>query len=88
MSRDRAVDKETGYGLDDRGVGVRVPIGVRFSLLHIVQTGSGPTQPLFNGHWRLSPGVKLTTHLQPVRGQEYVDLHLHSPICHHDIVFN
>jgi hypothetical protein len=29
----------TGYGLDDRGVGVRVSVG--FSLLHIVQTGFG-----------------------------------------------
>jgi hypothetical protein len=31
----------TGYGLDGRGVGVRVPVGTRFSPLHIVQTGSG-----------------------------------------------
>jgi hypothetical protein len=26
---------------DGRGVGVRVPVGARFSLLHVVQTGSG-----------------------------------------------
>jgi hypothetical protein len=31
----------TAYGLDDRGVGVRVLVGSGFSLLHIVQTGSG-----------------------------------------------
>jgi hypothetical protein len=29
MSRDRAVGIATGYGLDDRGVGVRVPVGSR-----------------------------------------------------------
>jgi hypothetical protein len=28
-SRDSAVDIATGYGLDDRGVGVRVPVGSR-----------------------------------------------------------
>jgi hypothetical protein len=37
-----AVGIATGYGLDDRGVGARVPIGSRqeFSLLCGVQTGS------------------------------------------------
>jgi hypothetical protein len=34
--RDSAVDIETGYGLDDQGVGFR-----EFSLLHVVQTSSG-----------------------------------------------
>jgi hypothetical protein len=28
-SRDSAVGVATGYGLDDRGVGVRVPVGER-----------------------------------------------------------
>jgi hypothetical protein len=36
-----AVGMATGYGLDDREVGVRVPVGARFSLLHLVHTGSG-----------------------------------------------
>jgi hypothetical protein len=27
--------------LDDRGIGVRVPVGQEFSLLHVVQTDSG-----------------------------------------------
>jgi hypothetical protein len=40
-SRDIADGAATGYGLDDRGVGVRVPVGEEFSLLHVVQTGSG-----------------------------------------------
>jgi hypothetical protein len=37
-SLDSSVGTATGYGMDDRGVGVRVPEG---SLLHVVQTGSG-----------------------------------------------
>jgi hypothetical protein len=41
MSRDSAVGIATGYRLDDQGVGVRVPVGANFSLLHVVQTGSG-----------------------------------------------
>jgi hypothetical protein len=39
-SRDRAVGM-TGYGLDDGGVGVRVPVVSRISVLHVVQNGSG-----------------------------------------------
>jgi hypothetical protein len=30
------------YGLDDQGVGFRVPVGQEFSLFHVVETGSGP----------------------------------------------
>jgi hypothetical protein len=41
-SRDSPVGIATGYGLDDREVGVRVSVGARnFSLLHVVQIGSG-----------------------------------------------
>jgi hypothetical protein len=40
-SRDSSVGIATGYGLDDHGVGVRVPVNQEFSLLHVVQTGSG-----------------------------------------------
>jgi hypothetical protein len=40
-SRNSSVGIATGHGLDDRGVGVRVPVEVRFSQLHIVQTGCG-----------------------------------------------
>jgi hypothetical protein len=40
MSRDSVFGIATGYGLDGRGIGVRVPVGV-FSLLHVVQTDSG-----------------------------------------------
>jgi hypothetical protein len=31
---DSAVGTATGYGLDDRGVGVRVAVGTSFSLFH------------------------------------------------------
>jgi hypothetical protein len=71
-SQDRAVGIVTGYGLDDRGVTVRVPIGSRII--------SSPRRPdrlwappslLSNGYRGPSlgvkrPGVKLTTHLQLV----------------------
>jgi hypothetical protein len=40
ISRDSAVGIATGWGLDDRGVGVRVPIGDRFFPFYVVQTGS------------------------------------------------
>jgi hypothetical protein len=40
-SQYKAVGIATGYGLDHRGVGVRVPDRLKnFSLLHVVQTGS------------------------------------------------
>jgi hypothetical protein len=38
MSRDIAVGIATACGLDDRGVGFRVPVGARFSPLHLFQT--------------------------------------------------
>jgi hypothetical protein len=39
-SRESAVGTATGYRLDGRGVGVRVPVRARF-FLHVAQTGSG-----------------------------------------------
>jgi hypothetical protein len=39
-SQDSVVGIATGYGLDDRRIGVRVPVFSRNSLLH-VETGSG-----------------------------------------------
>jgi hypothetical protein len=59
MSRDNAVGIAIGYGLDDQGIGVRVPQGQEVSLLHVVQTGSGvqPTSyPMGTGG--SSPGGK------------------------------
>jgi hypothetical protein len=58
-SRGSAVGLATGYGLDDRGVGVRVPIGSRIFTFHIVRTGSGvhPTSYLV-GTGAFFPGGK------------------------------
>jgi hypothetical protein len=57
-SHDSAVGIATGYGLDDRGVGVLVPVG-DFSLLLVVQTDSGAhpaSYPMGTGG--SFPGVK------------------------------
>jgi hypothetical protein len=40
-SRDSAIGIATGFRVDDRGFGVRVPVGSRISLFHVVQNGSG-----------------------------------------------
>jgi hypothetical protein len=40
MNRDSSAGIATGYGLDDQGVGVRVPRGQKFSLLQVVHTAS------------------------------------------------
>jgi hypothetical protein len=41
-SRDSSDDIATGYGMDDRMIGVRFPLGDgNFSLQHHVQTGYG-----------------------------------------------
>jgi hypothetical protein len=49
----------TGYGLDGRRVGVRVPVEVRFLFsLHVVQTGYGAQPPIQWVPGTLSPGVK------------------------------
>jgi hypothetical protein len=60
-SWDSAVGIGTGYGLDGRGVGVRVPVEAIFFPLHVVQTGSGAhpaSSPIYNGG--SFPGGKAT----------------------------
>jgi hypothetical protein len=93
-SRDSVVGIATGYGLDDRGVGIRVPVGARI-FLHVVQTGSGvyPTSyPMGTGG--SFPGVKAARDWSwPLtssycRDQENVDLYIHSPIRLHGVVLN
>jgi hypothetical protein len=71
--RDSVVSIATIYGLDDREVGVRVPVGSRiFTSPNRPDRLRGPPNLLSNGYrWVLSPGlngrgVKLTTHLQLV----------------------
>jgi hypothetical protein len=57
---DSAVGIATGYWLDDRGVGVRVPVGVKnFYFSMSSRPALGPTKPPIE--WvpeALSPGVK------------------------------
>jgi hypothetical protein len=52
-SWDSVLGIATGYGLDDQGFGVRVPVGQEFSLLHVVQTGSGDPPNLLSNGYRL-----------------------------------
>jgi hypothetical protein len=55
-SRDGVIGIATGYGLDDRGVGVRVPVGSRICSS---PRPLGPTQPPIQwASGALSPGVK------------------------------
>jgi hypothetical protein len=54
-----AVGIATGYKLDGRGVGFRVPIGAGFSLLHVVQTGPGAHSAFYPKSTRgFLPGYK------------------------------
>jgi hypothetical protein len=60
-SRDSAVGIATGYGLDDRGVGIRVPMGGSKNFYFSMSStpALGPTQPPMQ--WvpgALSPRVK------------------------------
>jgi hypothetical protein len=51
VSRDSVVGIATSYGLDDRGVGVRVPVGSRiFSFPNRPDRLWGPHNLLFNGY--------------------------------------
>jgi hypothetical protein len=57
-SQDSAVGIATGYGLDDQGVGVEVPMGARiFTPPYGPDWLWGPLSLLSNGYWGLfSPG--------------------------------
>jgi hypothetical protein len=94
-SRDIVVVIATGYGLDDREFGVRAPVGsgILSSPCRPDQLWD-PPNPLSNGYRGIFPGGKaagawnwsLTSN--ECRGQENVDLYIHSLICLHVIVLN
>jgi hypothetical protein len=85
MSRDSAVGIATGYGLVDRGVGVRVPgVLTSFSSPRRPDRLWGPPNLLYNGYrGAVSPGVK-----RPGREADYVSLYIHSPIRLHGVMLN
>jgi hypothetical protein len=62
-SRDRAAGIAAGYGLDDREVGVRVPVRSRiFSYLLSPDRLWGPPSLLSNGYCGFFSGVKRPVH--------------------------
>jgi hypothetical protein len=94
-SRDSVVGIATGYGLDDRGVGVRVPVRSRiFSSPRHPERFWGPPNLISNGYRGLFPrrengrGVRLTIHLQLVPRSRKCELYIHSPIRLHGVVLN
>jgi hypothetical protein len=59
MNRDSIVGITTGYGLEDRGTGVRVPVGSRiFSSPRHPDRLWGPPSLLSNGYGGSFPGGK------------------------------
>jgi hypothetical protein len=94
-SRGSAVGIATGYGVDDRGVGVWLPVGSRiFSSPCLPDWLWGLPSFLSNAYRRLILRGKaarawswpLTSNL--CQGQENVDLYIHSPIRLHGVVHN
>jgi hypothetical protein len=92
-SRGSAICKATSYGLDDWGVGVRVPVGSRIFLFSkSSRPALGSTQPptlwvpgaLSRGKAAGAWSWPLTSN--SCRGQENVDLYINSPIRLHGVV--
>jgi hypothetical protein len=88
MRWDSVVGIATGYGLEDRGVGVRVPVESGIFRLHVLQTGFGvhPTShPMGTGG--SFPGGKAagawTDHSPPTSNEV-----IHSTIRLHGVVLN
>jgi hypothetical protein len=79
----------TGYGLDGGVFGVRVEFSTVKNFLHIVQTGSGSTQPPIE--WVPGavkrPGSE-ADHSPPASVEFKEDLYVHSLIRLHGVVLN
>jgi hypothetical protein len=78
-----------GYGLDDREVGVRVPVGSKnFLFSTSSRQALESTQPPI----QLAPGVKRpgreAGHSPPFSEQVKMDLYIHSPIPLRGVVLN
>jgi hypothetical protein len=86
-SRDSAVGIASGYGLDDRGVRVRVPVGSR-----IFSSSRRPDSPnlVHNGYRGYSGrGVMLTTQLQLVpRSRKCAYIYIHFSLRLHGVALN
>jgi hypothetical protein len=85
--RDSSVGIALGYGMDDWGCKVRLPVGAgNFLFTTASRTALGPTQPPIQWvQWALSLGVKRpgreADHSPPSSAEvkECVELYLHSP---------
>jgi hypothetical protein len=90
-SRDSAFGIATGYGLDDRGVGVRVPVISRiFSSPRRLERLWGPPNLLSNGFRGVKWPGREADHSPPTSSEAKtcVDIYIHSPIRLHGIVLN
>jgi hypothetical protein len=91
VSRDSSVGIVPGYGLDDWGVGVRVPVGS--SPRRPARLWGPPTSYPMDTGGSHHGGKGARAWSWPLTsnycwGQENVDLYIHSPICLHGVVLN
>jgi hypothetical protein len=89
-SRDSSVGIATGYGLDDRGFGVGVPVWTRiFTPPFRPDWLWSPSSLLSNRHRGPFPwGVKWPLTSNKPQGQENMGVYIHSPIRLHGVVLN